>query len=332
MKKTIAILGAGSFGTSITKLLSSYEKYNIILWSAVKSEIENIKSDKENKKFLPGIEIDIKNIKLTTNCEDLDSADIVVFAVASKYVREVAKTISKYIKKSAIIVNTSKGLEEKTFKRLSTVIFEETKCEKIVALCGPSHAEEIAKFIPTTIVASCNNIEIAEYIQKIFSSKYFRVYVNRDIIGVEIAAALKNIIALAVGICDGAGLGDNTKAAIITRGIIEIARLGVFLKAEERTFLGLAGVGDLIATCTSVHSRNKKAGYYIGKGMDVSTALKKVNMVVEGYFVTKTVYQFSKINNISMPITEELYKILYENKDIKTTIENLMNRKVKHEY
>ena len=331
MKTTIAILGAGSFGTAIIKLLSSYQKYKLILWSAVREEIDDLKKNKENTKFLPGIKIDTDNIKLTINNEDLKEADILIFAVASKYIRDVAKSISNFIRKDAVIVNVAKGLEQKSFKRLSTVIFEETQSEKIVALCGPSHAEEIAKFMPTTIVASCGNIKIAEYIQEILNSNFFRVYVNEDIVGVEIAAALKNIIALAVGICDGLELKDNTKAAVMARGLVEIARLGVFLGAKEKTFLGLAGVGDLIVTCTSKHSRNKKAGFLIGKGYEISKALKEVNMVVEGYFATKAAYEFSKINKVNMPITTELYKILYEKEEIKKSIENLMNRKTKHE-
>lgn len=332
MKTKIAILGAGSFGTAIAKLICSYEKYDIILWSAVKEEIEEIKKNKENIKYLPNIKIDTEKIILTTDNLLLKNADIVIFAVASKYVRSVAKNISGYIKKDAIIVNVAKGLEQESFKRLSQVIYEETNSKKIVALCGPSHAEEIAKFIPTTIVASCEDLKIAEYVQEILNSSIFRVYVNEDIIGVEIAAALKNIIALAVGICDGLNLGDNTKAALMTRGLFEIARVGVFLGAKEKTFLGLAGIGDLIVTCTSEHSRNKKAGFLIGKGVEVLKALEKVNMVVEGYYATKAAYEFSNINNIYMPITKELYEILYENKDIKNSIKSLMNRKTKHEY
>lgn len=332
MKIKIAILGAGSFGTAITKLISSYEKYEVILWSAVREEIEEIRKNKENVKYLPGVKIDTDKIFLTTDNLILKNADIVIFAVASKYVRNVAKKISNYIKKEAVIVNAAKGLEQESFKRFSQVIYEETNSKKIVALCGPSHAEEIARFIPTTIVASCENLRIAEYIQEILSSNIFRVYVNEDIIGVEIAAALKNIMALAVGVCDGLNLGDNAKAAIMTRGLFEIARLGVFLGAREKTFLGLAGVGDLIVTCTSEHSRNKKAGFLIGKGVEVKKALEEVNMVVEGYYATKAAYEFSNVNNIYMPITKELYKILYEKKDIKMSISSLMNRKTKHEY
>ncbi len=332
MKTKIAILGAGSFGTAIAKLICSYEKYDVILWSAIEEEIEEIKKNKENIKYLPNVKINTEKIFLTTDNLVLKSADIIIFAVASKYVRNVAKNISRYIQKDVIIVNVAKGLEQASFKRLSQVIYEETNSKRIVALCGPSHAEEIARFIPTTIVASCKNLKIAEYIQEILNSNSFRVYVNEDIIGVEIAAALKNIIALAVGICDGLGLGDNTKAALMTRGLFEIARLGVYLGAKEKTFLGLAGIGDLVVTCTSEHSRNKKAGFLIGKGVEISKALEKVNMVVEGYYATKAAYEFSNTSNIYMPITKELYEILYRKKDIKMSIASLMNRKTKHEY
>ena len=332
MIKKIGILGAGSFGIAIAKMLSSYENYEITLWSAVEKEIYNIKNNEENAKLLPGVKLNLNRIFLSYDVKDLSNLDYFVFAVSSKYVREVVKKVSSKIKKGAILINVAKGLEKETFKRLSEVIFEETKSENIVVLSGPSHAEEIAKFLPTTVVVASKNIYLAEKIQKMLSSSFFRVYVNEDVVGVEIAAALKNIIAIAVGICDGLNLGDNSKAALITRGLVEIARLGVFLGAKPTTFAGLAGVGDLIVTCTSLHSRNKKAGFLIGSGFKIEDALKKVNMTVEGYYATKIAYELSKLKKINMPIVEQLYRILYENEDIKNSIKNLMNREAKHEY
>lgn len=331
MTKKIAIIGAGGFGLAISKLLCSYKKYNIVLWSALKEEIDDLKKYKENRKLLPNVLINTDEIFLTSDAKNLKDSEIVIFAVASNFVREVAKKIAPNLKKDAIIINASKGLEEKTFKRLSEVIYEETKLEKIVVLSGPSHAEEISKLMLTTIVAASQNIFLAKTVQNILNSPYFRVYVNEDVIGVEIAAALKNIIALAVGVCEGFKLGDNAKAALITRGLAEIKRLGIFLGAKKETFAGLSGIGDLIVTCTSLHSRNKKAGLLIGKGMKVREALKTVNKTVEGYFATKTVYELAKKEKINMPITEQLYKILYEKKEIKSSIEALMNRSAKNE-
>ena len=331
MIKNIAIVGAGGFGLAISKLLCSYKKYNLILWSALKEEIDSLKKYKENKQLLPNILINTDEIFLTNNIEDLKNSEIIIFAVASNFTRQVAKKIAPNLKKDAIIINASKGLEEKSFKRLSEVIYEETKLEKIVALSGPSHAEEIAKLMPTTIVAACQNINLAKEVQKILNSSYFRVYVNEDIIGVEIAAALKNIIAIAVGICEGFKLGDNAKAALITRGLAEITRLGLFLGAKKETFSGLSGIGDLIVTCTSLHSRNKKAGFLIGNGMNIKKALKTINKTVEGYFATKIVYELAKKEKISMPIIEQLYEILYEEKDIGSSIKILMNRTAKNE-
>lgn len=328
----IAIVGAGGFATAIAKLLSSYKKYEIFVWSLVKEEIENIKKDGENVKYLPNIKLNLNEIEFTTNEDIFKKADLIVFAVASKFLREVAKKICKHFKQDAIILNLSKGLEQNTFKRLSQVLFEETKSKKIVVLSGPSHAEEVAKFLPTTVVVSCKNNELAKNVQQILNSYVFRVYVNDDVAGVEIGAALKNIIAIAVGICDGLNLGDNAKAALITRGLAEIERFGVFMGANPKTFFGLSGLGDLVVTCTSLHSRNKKAGLLIGKGLKIKDALKEVNMTVEGYFATKAVYEFSKIKKIYMPITEQLYKILYENFDVESAIENLMKKDAKNEY
>ena len=331
MIKNIAIVGAGGFGLAISKLLCSYKKFNLVLWSALEEEIYNLKKYKENKQLLPNILIDTDEIFLTNDVKDLKNAEIIIFAVASSFIRQVAKKIAPILKKDAIIINASKGLEEKSFKRLSEVIYEETRLENIVVLSGPSHAEEIAKLMPTTIVAACYNVHLAKKVQEILNSSYFRVYVNEDVVGVEIAAALKNIIALAVGICEGFKLGDNAKAALITRGLAEIAKLGIFLGAKKETFAGLSGIGDLIVTCTSLHSRNKRAGILIGKGTSVEKALKTVNKTVEGYYATKTVYELAKKEKISMPITEELYEILYENKDIGSSIKTLMNRTAKNE-
>lgn len=331
MKKNIAILGAGSFGTALAKLISDCNNCNVILWSAVDEEIKNIIRDKENKKCLPEINIDTDSVKLTTNSEDILCADIVIFAVASSYVRKVARQIASYIKKDAILVNVAKGLEQGSLKRLSEVICEEIKEHPFVALSGPSHAEEIARAVPTTVVVASDDINIAKKIQDVLNSNIFRLYVNEDLIGVELGGALKNIIALAVGICDGFNLGDNTKAALMIRGITEIGRLGVAMGAKNQTFAGLSGIGDLIVTCTSMHSRNRRAGILIGKGKNSREALAEVGMTVEGYFATKAAYELGKRENVCMPITEQLYNLLYREGNIEAAVNSLMSRPVKHE-
>lgn len=328
----IAIVGAGSFGVAIAKLFSSYPGCSVVLWSAVEKEIEAINKKNGVVDCLPGVVLNLEIVNVTTNVEALKYADILVLAVASKYLRNVAKIVLNYIKKDVILVSAAKGLEDGSFKRMSEVVFDETRYENIVALSGPSHAEEIANLIPSTAVVSSLRVELAEKVQAIFNSSVFRIYVNEDIIGVEIGGALKNIIALAVGICDGLGLGDNTKAALITRGLFEIEKFGMAMGAKRRTFAGLSGLGDLIATCISKHSRNKKAGFLIGTGVSVIDALKKVNMTVEGYFATKTVYRFCKFKSLDLPIIENVYKILYEGSNIKNSINILMNRLPKHEF
>ncbi len=331
MKTKIAILGAGSFGTALAVLISGYDNCEVTLWSAVCSEIEDIKKNKENTKLLPGIVIDTQKIKLSTNISDITNADIVIFAIASIYVRKVASQASSYIKKGAIIINVAKGLEQNSLKRLSEVICDEIPGHSFVALSGPSHAEEIARAVPTTIVAASIDIGVAEKVQDILNSAILRLYVNEDIIGVELGGALKNIVALASGICDGFKLGDNTKAALMTRGITEIGRLGVKMGAKTQTFAGLSGIGDLIVTCTSMHSRNRRAGILIGQGKTAKEALREVGMTVEGFVATDAAYKLATKNNVSMPITESLYNILYRNENIKYVLKNLMNRPAKHE-
>lgn len=325
----VGILGAGGFGTALAVTTNSYG-YQTTIWSAVKEELEDIRKNNENTKLLKGIKVD-KSIKLTEDIKDLKDCDIIILAVASVYLRETAKKLSKILNKETIIVNVAKGLEDKTFKMLSEVIKEEIKNNPIVILSGPSHAEEIAKQIPTTIVASSKEKEAAKKVQEVLSSNFLRIYLNDDIIGTQMGGALKNVIAIAAGICDGLGYGDNTKAALITRGMTEIKRLGVKAGGKETTFFGLTGIGDLIVTCTSIHSRNYRAGYKIGQGKTANEALKEVAMTVEGYYATKVAYQLKDKFETSMPITTALYDILFKNKSPKLALNELMNRPYKEE-
>ena len=251
------ILGMGGFGLALAVMLNNFG-HDVTVWSAFKQEIEDIRRDGENKQKLPGIKIS-EEIILTDDLSLASNSEIVVFGVPTKFVRSVAKQISGYISKKTIIVNTSKGLEEESLKRMSEVLEEELPENPVVVLTGPSHAEEVALGVPTTVVVASKDMQYADYIQSIMSNNTFRIYINDDVIGCELGGSFKNIIALCAGICDGMGLGDNTKAALMTRGITEIARLGVALGAKDETFAGLTGIGDLIVTCTSMHSRNRRA-------------------------------------------------------------------------
>lgn len=326
----VGIIGAGSFGTAASVLLGNKE-YEINLWDRKRDLINEINSIKENRRYLPGIKIPDslwgeENIKKAVN-----NADVIIMAIPSHAVRSICEDLADVIKKNQYIISLTKGIEQGTYKRMSEIIEEFFPNNPVGVISGPSHAEEISKNIPTTVISSSKHIETAEYIQDLFITPEFRVYTNLDITGVELGGAVKNIIALAAGISDGLEYGDNTKAALMTRGIAEIARLGVALGARPLTFAGLSGIGDLIVTCTSIHSRNRRAGILIGKGMTVEEALKEVNMVVEGVITTKSVYELSKKINIEMPITNELYKILYENKPPKDAVLNLMLRDKRHE-
>lgn len=325
----IAIMGSGGWGTALAVMTNKFGN-EVSLWSVFPEEIETIKRDKENKKLLPGIAIP-ENIYLTSDINCARNADVVVLAVPSFATRSTAKLLEPILKENSIVVNIAKGLEENTYKRLSQVLEEELPLCKIVVMSGPSHAEEVARGVPTTNVVLSKDIAIAQFVQDVFMNETFRLYTSNDIIGAELGGALKNIIALAAGIIDGMGFGDNTKAALMTRGITEMVRLGVALGAKAETFAGLTGFGDLIVTCTSMHSRNRRCGILIGKGYKVEDALKEIGMTVEGYRTTKVAYKLALDFGIEMPIVNETYKVLYENKLPKDAILNLMTRMKKHE-
>lgn len=324
----IAILGSGGFGTSLAVMMYKYG-HTVTVWSAFADEIEAIKRDGEHKKLLPGHRIS-KEINLTTDISEIKGKDLVVFAIPSRFLRKVAKMAVPYISKETIILNTGKGLEDETFNRLSVILQEEFPKNSIAALSGPSHAEEVVMSMPTTIVVASTDINAAYYVQDTLSNDSFRIYISDDIIGCELGGSLKNIIALCAGICDGMGYGDNTKAALMTRGIAEIARLGVALGARADTFAGLTGIGDLIVTCTSMHSRNRRAGILIGQGINPQKAVEQVG-TVEGYWCAKVAYELAQKENVVMPITEQLYSVLFNGKDVKKALIDLMARPKRHE-
>jgi glycerol-3-phosphate dehydrogenase (NAD(P)+) len=326
----IGIIGAGSWGTAISIVLASKD-YDIKIWDRDSELIADMRLRGENKKYLPGVIMPNNITPVDTIDECVNARDVIVMAVPSHAVRNVCEAIKKLINRELVIVNLAKGIENGSHKRISEVIEEFYPNNRIAVLSGPSHAEEVSKDIPTTVVASAKTKETAEFVQDVFSTPKFRIYTNPDMIGVELGGAVKNIIALAAGITDGLGYGDNTKAALMTRGITEITRLGVALGAQPLTFAGLSGIGDLIVTCTSMHSRNRRAGILIGQGKSIDEAIKEVKMVVEGINTTKSTYELSKKIGIEMPITNELYLTLFEGKDPRTAVNDLMLRDQKHE-
>lgn len=317
----VSVLGSGGWGIALA-MAANRNSHKTVLWSLFEEEISTLKEKRESEKLLKGVKIP-EEILLTSDINDADDSDIVIIAVPSVAVRSIAKKI-KEIKNVKIVVNVAKGLEDGSFKRLSQVILEEVDLP-LVVLSGPSHAEEVARCVPTSLVAASNDINAAETVIDVFSSESIRIYNNSDIVGVELGGALKNVIAVAAGFCDGLGLGDNTKAALITRGLTEMARLGVMLGARENTFAGLTGLGDLIVTCTSKHSRNHRFGEMVGKGTPIQTALKEVG-TVEGYYATKLAYFLAQKVGAEMPIICECYNVLYNGADIKNSVKRLMLR------
>lgn len=325
----ISILGAGGWGTALAVMLNN-NGHNVSLWSAFESEINDIIEDGENKSVLPGIPVD-KNIHLTTDISVATDKDIVILAVPSFAVRETCKKLKNVINDGQMVVNVAKGFEKGTTNLLSDVIKEELPNVRMAVLSGPSHAEEVGKCVPTSVVSAAYNIEDAEYVQNIINNPVFRVYTNTDVTGVEICGALKNVIALCWGICVGMGLGDNTKAALIARGLSEITRLGLKLGAKPATFSGLAGIGDLVVTCCSTHSRNHRFGILVGKGIKIDEALKLINLTVEGYYATSAALKLSQELCVDAPIIQGCYDILYNFKRPKYVLNDLMNRPQKNE-
>ncbi|MBD5145131.1 MAG: NAD(P)H-dependent glycerol-3-phosphate dehydrogenase [Ruminococcus sp.] len=323
------ILGMGGFGLSLAVMLNNFG-HNVTVWSAFEQEVEDILRDGENKQKLPGVKIS-DEIKLTTDISLVKDADIVIFGIPTRKLREVAKKAAPHLSAKTVVVNTGKGLEDDTLKRMSEVLEEELPAgQPIVVLSGPSHAEEVALGMPTTVVAASKDSKHSDYVQSVMSNNTFRIYINNDLVGCELGGSLKNVIALCAGICDGMGFGDNTKAALMTRGITEIARLGVALGGKAETFAGLTGIGDLIVTCTSMHSRNRRAGILIGQGTDPEQAVIQVG-TVEGYICTRAAYNLSKKVGIDMPITDQCYKVLFEGLSAKAAVNNLMGRPKRHE-
>lgn len=330
MNSNIAFLGGGSFGTALAIMLSKKGHY-IRIWDRSSVVIEDINIKKENIKYLPNIVIP-NTIKAYENIDEaVNGADYVVLSVPSHVIRQICRNIAGLLNKSQIIICIAKGIEEGTGKRLSEVIGEELPKNAAVIISGPSHAEEVALDIPTAVVASSLEMKCAEKIQDLFMTNKFRVYTNDDIIGVEVGGAVKNIIALAAGISDGIGFGDNTKAALMTRGMREITRIGLRLGGRPETFSGLTGMGDMIVTCTSMHSRNRRAGILIGQGKSPSEAVKEIGMVVEGIKACSAFYELKEKIGVSMPITNELYNVLFNNKEPKYAVYELMTRDKKHE-
>nr|WP_156129619.1 NAD(P)H-dependent glycerol-3-phosphate dehydrogenase [Jeotgalibacillus malaysiensis] len=329
----IAVLGAGSWGTALALVLAD-NKHQVRLWTHTEAQADIINQTHTNQKYLPDTELPELIRAYSDMAEAVSSADMIVFAVPAKVTREVAEKVNTAAEKQAIVVHVSKGIEPDSHLRISEILEETLSADvmsDLVVLSGPSHAEEVVKRHPTTVTAASDQIEAAEKVQDAFMNQHFRVYTNTDVVGVEVGGALKNIIALAAGITDGLGYGDNAKAALITRGLAEIARLGTKMGANPLTFSGLTGVGDLIVTCTSVHSRNWRAGNMLGKGHKLEEVLSSMGMVVEGVRTTKAAYQLADKYNVSMPITSALYHVLFEGVHPKEAVDQLMARVKTHE-
>lgn len=326
----VGVLGAGSWGTALSVLLHD-NGHQVTIWSIDGNEVKMLDEKREHELKLPGVKL-AEDMVITGDLETaVRGKDFLVLAVPSPFTRETARKMKPYVADGQIIVDVAKGIEESTLMTLSRQIEEEIPQADVAVLSGPSHAEEVGRKLPTTCVIGAKTRKTAEYLQSMFISRVFRVYTSPDILGIELGGSLKNVIALAAGIADGLGYGDNTKAALITRGIAEISRLGVKMGGKIESFTGLTGIGDLIVTCASVHSRNRKAGYLIGQGKSVQEAMDEVQMVVEGVYSAKAAAKLAKKYDVSMPIVEEVNKVLFEGKSPAQAVDDLMQRESRSE-
>ena len=328
--KTIGVIGAGSWGTALAITLSN-KGHNVKICDVNAEHLAEMRTNRENVRYLPGIKF-CDNLHMVDSAQEaLEGADVALFSAPAQHFRSAFEGALPYLTDDMVVVNVAKGIEQGTLMRLSEIAYALKPDVKYVVISGPSHAEEVGKALPTTVAVASKDMELAEYIQDIFMTDRFRVYTNDDVCGVELGGALKNIIALGAGISDGIGFGDNAKAALMTRGITEMCRLGVKLGADIATFSGLTGIGDLIVTCTSMHSRNRRCGIRIGEGIKPSEAVEKVGMVVEGMFTAEAAYELAKRVGVEMPITECIYECINERISAKDAVDMLMGRDKKNE-
>lgn len=329
--KKIAVIGAGSWGTALSLVLHTNGN-EVTIWSILESEIQMLSEKHEHTEKLPGVKIP-KDIVFTTDLKAaVEGKDYLILAVPSVFTRSTAKSMASYIKKGQVVVCVAKGIEENTLMTLSDIVKEEIPEAEVAVMCGPSHAEEVGTGLPTTVVAGSFKKRVAEGVQDIFMNEVFRVYTSPDVLGMELGGSLKNVIALAAGMADGLGYGDNTKAALITRGITEMGRLAIKMGANYETLSGLTGIGDLIVTCESKHSRNRKAGMLIGQGLTMQQAMDEVKMVVEGVYSAKAAIALARKYNVDMPIIEAVNKVLFEDKPAKEAVTELMLRDKRAEH
>ncbi|MGI6737414.1 MAG: NAD(P)H-dependent glycerol-3-phosphate dehydrogenase [Anaerovoracaceae bacterium] len=328
--RTIGIIGAGSWGTALAVTLG-HKGHSVRIWDLDAEHLADLAAHRENRRYLPGIALPAQVETADSVAAALDGADIALFSAPAQHFRSAFASAQPYLRESMTVVNVAKGIEQKTLKRMSEIAYEIRPDVKYVVLSGPSHAEEVGQLMPTTVAVGSRDRALAEYMQDVFITDRFRVYTCDDVTGMELGGALKNIIALGTGISDGMGFGDNAKAALMTRGLAEIARLGIALGAEPATFSGLTGVGDLIVTCTSMHSRNRRCGILIGKGAAPGEAVDEVGMVVEGMYTCDAAWELARRVGVEMPITEQIYRVIHGQTDARTALQRLMGRDRRHE-